>query len=313
LTQSICGNKTGVGRSKQTWTSLIFKNNMKNQLILLAELSKIRITFAVALTTIAGYLLAKGQFDAGIILPTLGIFILACGSSALNHYQDSDKDALMERTRKRPIPSGRISKNSTLVIAILLSAIGSSLIFIGSDFVGFQLGLLALIWYNAIYTPMKRKTAFAVIPGSVIGAIPPIVGWVAGGGSIADPKALILAFFFFIWQVPHFWLLMLRYGKEYEKAGYPSITSIYNDKQIRYITFLWTFATAVSALMLPMFGLTHSRLITVLLLVAVFWLVVVFAGILRRQEKEFNPFYYFMRINYFVLAIIVFLSADSFF
>lgn len=283
---------------------------MTENLRILAELSKVKITFAVALTTIAGYLLASGQFDSGMILPTLGIFILACGSSALNHYQDSDRDMLMERTKNRPIPAGKISRNNTLLIAILLSAIGSVLIYIGSDFVGFQLGLLALIWYNAIYTPMKRKTAFAVIPGSVIGAIPPVVGWVAGGGSITDPHAIILAFFFFIWQVPHFWLLMLRYGKEYEKAGYPAITSLYNDKQIRYITFLWTFATAISALMIPLFGLITSKTITILLMLAVFWLVVVFAGLLRKQVTTFNPFYYFMRINYFVLAVIIFLSID---
>ncbi len=283
---------------------------MIENLRILAELSKVRITFAVALTTIAGYLLASGQFDSGMILPTLGIFILACGSSALNHYQDSDRDILMERTKNRPIPAGKISRNNTLLIAILLSGIGSALIYIGSDFVGFQLGLLALIWYNAIYTPMKRKTAFAVIPGSVIGAIPPVVGWVAGGGSITDPHAMILAFFFFIWQVPHFWLLMLRYGKEYEKAGYPAITSLYNDKQIRYITFLWTFATAISALMIPLFGLITSKTITILLMLAVFWLVVVFAGLLRKQVTTFNPFYYFMRINYFVLAVIIFLSID---
>lgn len=285
---------------------------MKKYLLLLAELSKVRITFAVALTTIAGYLLAKGQFDTGLILPTIGIFLLACGSSALNHYQDSDKDKLMERTRKRPIPAGRISKSAVLIIVVVLSVIGSGLIYIGSDFVGFQLGLLAMIWYNAIYTPLKRKTAFAVIPGSVIGAIPPIVGWVAGGGSVLDPKALILAFFFFIWQVPHFWLLMLHYGKEYEKAGYPSITRYYNDTQIRYITFLWTFATAVSALMIPMFGLTHSKIITLFLLAAVSWLIVVFTSLLRKQNENYNPFYYFMRINYFVLAIIVLLSVDPF-
>lgn len=285
---------------------------MKNQLFLLAELGKVRITFAVSLTTIAGYLLASGSFDAGMLMPVLGIFLLACGSSALNHYQDSDRDALMDRTKNRPIPSGRISRGKVLVVALLLSAPGAFFIYVGSDFVGMQLGLLALIWYNGIYTPMKRKTAFAVIPGSVIGAIPPVVGWVAGGGDVFDQRVLVLAFFFFIWQVPHFWLLMLRYGKEYAEAGYPSITNLYNNKQIRYITFLWTFATAVSALMIPLFGLIHATSIKALLLVAVFWLIFVFAGLLRGNRKSFNPFYYFMRINYFVLAIIVFLSVDPF-
>jgi heme o synthase len=285
---------------------------MKSQLKLLMELSKVKITFAVSLTTIAGYLLAKGSFDIGLILPTIGIFILACGSSALNHYQDSDRDKLMKRTQDRPIPSGRISSNNALLIAIGLSAVGSAMIWLGSDFVGFQLGLLALIWYNGIYTPMKRRTAFAVIPGSVIGAIPPVVGWVAGGGSVFDPNALILAFFFFIWQVPHFWLLMLKYGEEYVAAGYPSITQRYDETMIRYLTFLWTVATAVSALLIPISGLIHSSFITIVILVSVIWLIVVFAGLLRKSTTTFNPFYYFMRINYFVLVMIIALSIDPF-
>jgi heme o synthase len=280
---------------------------------LLAELSKVKITFAVALTTIAGYLLAKGAFDSGLLLPTIGIFILACGSSALNHYQDSDRDQLMKRTSNRPIPSGRITKNGAMIAALILIALGSGLIWVGSDFVGFQLGLLALIWYNGIYTPMKRKTAFAVIPGSVIGAIPPVVGWVAGGGNVFDIQALVLAFFFFIWQVPHFWLLMLKYGDEYVEAGYPSITEVYDERHIRYLTFLWTFATAVTALMLPIFGLTSSVFVTLMIILAVFWLIYVFSSILKKQQPSpFNPFYYFMRINYFVLVIIIAISIDPF-
>jgi len=283
---------------------------IKEKLALLAELSKVRITVSVALTTIAGYLLASGSFDSGMILPTVGIFILACGSSALNHFQDSDRDGLMKRTQNRPIPSGRISKTGTLITAIIMVVIGSLLIYWGSDFVGLQLGLLALIWYNAIYTPMKRKMPYAVIPGSIIGALPPIVGWVAGGGDVFDPRALVIAFFFFVWQVPHFWLLILKYGKEYEQAGYPTLTQRYNDMQIRYITFMWTLATAVSALMLPLFGITHHISITLVIIASVFWLIFVFASLLKKQDKPLNPFYYFMRINYFVLVMIVALSVD---
>jgi len=167
----------------------------KSILNTLLELSKVRITFAVSLTTITGYVLASGRFDSGLILPTLGIFLLACGSSALNHYQEKDKDAQMERTKDRPIPSGRISATNAMLFALSLSILGSALIYIGSGMLALQLALLALIWYNAIYTPLKKKTAFAVVPGSVIGALPPLVGWVAGGGSLTDPRALIIAFF----------------------------------------------------------------------------------------------------------------------
>ncbi|HMM11588.1 MAG TPA: protoheme IX farnesyltransferase [Bacteroidales bacterium] len=283
-----------------------------NGLGLLAELSKVRITFAVMLTTLAGYLIAKGTFDTGILLPALGIFVLACGSSALNHYQDSDRDRLMRRTAQRPIPSGRISRNAVLAVSIVLSLAGSLMLYLGSGFEAMQLGLLALLWYNGIYTPMKRRSAFAVIPGSVIGAIPPVVGWVAGGGPLFDPRALMLAFFFFIWQVPHFWLLMLKYGDEYVKAGYPSITQRYNEQQIKILTFIWVIATAISALLLPLYGLVHSRFTVLAITVGAVWITVVFAGLLLRSERAINPFYYFMRINYFVLLMIVALSVDPF-
>jgi protoheme IX farnesyltransferase len=285
---------------------------LKNIIPTLLELAKVKITIAVSFTTITGYILASGGIDVGVLMPTLGIFLLACGSSAINHFQEREKDAKMKRTQDRPIPSGRISANGALLFAFILTAAGSFILYEFSGILAMQLGLLALIWYNVIYTPLKRKTAFAVVPGSVIGAIPPLVGWVAGGGEIADPRAMIMAFFFFIWQVPHFWLLMLKYGKEYSEAGFPSITMIYSDRQIKNITFIWIFATAVAALMLPMFHVVDSRIVLAGVVLSSVWLIYIFAGLLRSSEKKFNPFFYFMRINYFVLSMMILLSLDSF-
>jgi heme o synthase len=279
---------------------------------LLLELSKVKITFAVALTTITGYLLGGGSFDAGLILPTIGIFLLACGSSAINHFQERKQDAIMDRTRRRPIPSGRITPAGALLFAFLLSAGGAAVLYIGSGMLAMQLGILALIWYNAIYTPLKKKTAFAVVPGAVIGSIPPLVGWVAAGGSLSDPRALFMAFFFFIWQVPHFWLLMLKYGEEYTKAGFPSITSIYTSRQIKNITFVWILATAISALMLPVFDVVESWMVMGGLLISSIWLIGQFSRLLSLKDLPFSPIRYFMKINYFVLAVIIFLSLDRF-
>jgi len=276
------------------------------------ELSKVKITFAVALTTITGYLLAGGSFDTGLILPTIGIFLLDCGSSAINHFQEREQDLKMERTRNRPIPSGRISPSGALLFAFLLSAAGSSILYIGSGMLGMQLGLLALIWYNVIYTPLKKKTAFAVVPGAVIGAIPPLVGWVSAGGQLSDPRALFMAFFFFIWQVPHFWLLMLKYGEEYTRAGFPSITQLYSSRQIKHITFVWILATAVSTLMLPAFDVVGSWVVMAGLLISSIWLVGQFTRLLSVRDLAFSPIRYFMKINYFVLAVIIFLSLDRF-
>jgi len=277
----------------------------------LLELSKVKITFAVSLTTITGYLLAKESFDTGIILPTIGIFLLACGSSAINHYQEREKDALMNRTRRRPIPSGRISPLGALLFAFITAVMGTWLLYKFAGFLAMQLGLLALIWYNLVYTPLKRKTAFAVVPGAIIGSIPPLVGWVSAGGSLSDTRAGILAFFFFIWQVPHFWLLMLKYGEEYEKAGYPSLTRIYSGQAIRFTTFIWTLATAVTALMIPVYKITETVLAGISLFLASIWLVVTFTALLRKTDSSFNPFRYFMRINYYILFILIVVSIDS--
>lgn len=275
------------------------------------DLSKVRITFAVSLTTITGYVLARGAFDSGLILPTIGIFLLACGSSALNHYQEKDRDALMSRTKNRPLPSGRITPAGAVAVAISLIFAGSWMIWAGSGWLALQFGLAALIWYNFVYTPLKKRTAFAVVPGALIGSFPPLVGWVAAGGSLIDPRAYIIAFFFFIWQVPHFWLLLLKFGKEYEKAGFPSITSIYSDIQIKNTTFIWTMATAVTALMLPVFGVIDSVIMSAGLLLATGWLVYKFAGLLKRTDDAFSPRLYFIKINYFVLFVLIFLSLDS--
>ena len=276
----------------------------------LLELSKIKITFSVMLTTITGYILAAQSFHWQMIPTVFGLFILACGSAILNQFQEHRLDIKMERTRQRPIPSGRISPQRALFMGICFSLLGAAFIFLNSGVLAMSLGVLALVWYNGFYTPLKKITPFAVIPGSVIGALPPLVGWVAGGGSLADPRALIMAFFFFIWQVPHFWLLMLKYGRQYEKAGFPSLQKYYSDKHIRLITFLWTFSTAVTALMLPVFKVVGSMITTLGILFISVGLVFSFLRILKYDTVLFKPMKYFMKINIYVLLIILLLTAD---
>lgn len=260
---------------------------------------------AVTLTTLAGYTLAHKQIDTAIILPLIGIFVLACGSAALNQYQERDRDILMKRTRNRPIPAGKISPSFALAIATAEILIGTFIVYIGSNMEAASVGFLAFVWYNLIYTPLKRKTAFAVIPGSVIGALPPAVGWLAGGGSLADPKLLVLAFFFFMTQVPHFWLLMLKYGQEYVDAGYPSVTTTFTQKQIKRVTFVWTVASALVVLLMIYSGLIITLFFKVMVLLSSVWLIYIFTKLFKKISVTLNPFYYFMRLNYFVLSVIL--------
>ena len=285
---------------------------MKEKLKIVFQLSKIRITFAVMLTTIVGYVLSNGGYSTQMVLPVLGLFILACGSAIINQIQEHKKDAMMERTAHRPIPSGRISLKNALIIAVSFVVTGSAMIWYGSNYQAMLLGLTALLWYNAFYTPLKKITPFAVIPGSVIGALPPMVGWVVAGGSLLDIRAIMLAVFFFIWQVPHFWLLMIKYGPQYEKAGFPALTRFYSVQHIRWVTFLWTFSTAVTALMLPAFGVVSSLATAVGIVLVSTWLIFSFIKILKFDKVMFKPMQYFMKINIFVLLMIILLSVDNF-
>ncbi len=276
---------------------------------IILELSKVKITVAVSFTTITGYILAHEGIDSGFILPTVGIFLLACGSSVINHLQEYRTDAKMIRTGNRPIPSGKVTPQSASLLALFQVAIGSLLLLSSANATALVLGLIALIWYNVVYTNLKKITPHAVVPGSFIGAIPPLVGWVSAGGSLMDPNAWVLAFFFFIWQVPHFYLLVLKFGKQYEAAGFPSLTQKYSMMQMKRIIFSWTLATVLAAMLLPMTGLISSVIAFSGLIISGIWLVGVFVQLLK-ADKELSPGKYFMRINYYVLSIIVFLAID---
>jgi len=219
----------------------------------LLELMKVKITVAVTFTTAVGYVLARGRFDAGILLPLLGLFLQAGGAAALNHVQEADVDARVPRTAARPIPSGRVTRGGALGVAAGLLALGSAILWAGSGRLPMAVGLATAVLYNGVYTPLKRRTPFAVLPGSLIGALPPLAGWVAGGGWPHDLTIHQVAFFFFIWQVPHFWLLLLFHEKAYRDNGLPSLFDRFARHQVLRLTFTWTAATAIAGLLMPLF------------------------------------------------------------
>jgi protoheme IX farnesyltransferase len=275
------------------------------------DLSKGRIALLAALSSATGYILAADSVSLAIVFPTVGLFLLACGSSALNQYQEREIDSLMKRTKGRPIPSARITPPQALVIALLSMLSGSLILLVGSNVVALGLGLFAAFWYNAIYTPLKKRSPFAAIPGALVGAIPPAVGWAAAGGSPFDPKILALCFFFFVWQVPHFWLLLLVYGKDYEEAGLPSLTSIFTVGQLSQITFVWILATAVTCLLIPLFGTVQTTITNLSLLGLTLWLVWGATRFFRARGEELSFRSAFREINIYALAVISLLSLDK--
>lgn len=284
---------------------------MIKKLLIFLELIKFNIALFVALSTTVGFILASDTINFFILVPVIGVLFLACGSAVLNQYQERDRDALMTRTKKRPLPCGKISPQSALKISLILIFFGSVILLMGTNFYLFCLGLLAVFWYNGVYTNLKLVTPFAVVPGGLVGSIPPVIGWIAGGGTVSDPKILIFAFFLFIWQIPHFWLLLLIYGKEYDQAGFPSLVSIFSQEQLGRITFVWILAAAVTCLLIPLFGLINFYLLNYILIASAFWMMWTATKILANNRKNFSCGYVFRGINIYALNVMITVSINK--
>ena len=221
---------------------------------ILPELIRIIISLSVTLSAFAAWVVASGKVSVKSVVPLAGIFLLACGASVLNQIQEKEQDAKMDRTKGRPLPSGKLTSQKAFLIALLLLFSGFGILSSGYYWTCVILGILNLLWYNGFYTWLKKKTAFAVVPGALSGVIPVFMGWSAAGGSLADRPVLLLAFFLFIWQIPHFWLLMLKYGDEYRLAGFPVMTDIFNSYQFRNIIFSWMIGATGTSLLLVLSG-----------------------------------------------------------
>jgi len=275
-----------------------------------ATLCKLNISISVTVTAFTGYVIYAETLSLQTLYASLGVFLLACASSALNHIIEKQTDALMPRTRNRPIPTGRISTIQASIFVLLLTVSGS-LLLVMTGLTALALGLFNLLWYAFVYTPLKKVTAFAVIPGSLIGAIPPVIGWAAAGGNILHPHIILIAFFFFMGQIPHFWLIVIGYGKDYEAAGLPSLTSILTVKQIEVMTLVWIAATAMSAILLVLAGIFKSFWLAIVMFVLVLILLYTFRNWLYSSRRHpLRPA--FFSINLFYLAVMGILIINAF-
>jgi protoheme IX farnesyltransferase len=219
----------------------------------------------------------------------------------------------MDRTKSRPIPAGKIASSNVLILSISLILLGSLILILWTNFLTLGLGLLNLFWYNFVYTMLKRVTPFAIIPGSLVGAIPPIIGWTSTGASLVDPQIIVIAFFFFIWQIPHFWLLLLVLDKDYKQGGFPTLTQVFSRQQLSRITFIWVSSTAVTGLMIPLFGLVNDFWIAIALFLCSMWLTWKAFSLLGDSE-DYSVFRYnFRYINYFALSVVILVSFDKLF
>lgn len=282
---------------------------MKQQLKIIYELGKVRISLPIALSALTGYVLYTHTVDAQGWWLLFGVFFMACSSSVLNHWQERHTDAQMPCTKDRPSPSGKISPQNAFLVAIAFAFVGSIILLLSNPPMAAVLSWLTLIFYNGVYTPLKKISAFAVIPGSMVGAIPPMIGWAGAGGSLTSEVILMVAAFFFIGQIPHFWLLLLMFGEQYKLAKMPSLNQLFSDVQIKRVTYTWILTTVASAF-LVIFFVIGNKLIMFLLMFYIFYLLSSLTmAVFVQDEFKVRPSFY--KLNFLYLFMMIFLIVDS--
>lgn len=190
----------------------------------LSALVKPRITLLVVLTTVVGYFLAAPRVESAVLAHTLvGTALLAAASSVLNQVIERRIDALMERTRERPLPAGRMSPRTALALGVALSLVGMAELAFFVNLLTAALGAATLALYVFAYTPLKPHTSLATLVGAVPGAMPPMMGVAAAADGL--PRIAWLLFgLLFLWQMPHFLAIAWLYREDYERGGLPMLS-----------------------------------------------------------------------------------------
>jgi len=232
------------------------------------RLGKLRLSTSVVFSSVAGYLLGYQVFNwVHFFLLIIGGITVVAASNALNQMYEKDRDALMNRTKNRPLPLGTMSMRQAWITSIILLAIGLSALYVINPMTSY-FGALSVVLYAIVYTPLKARTPIAVFVGAFPGAIPYMLGWVAARNDFDIETGTLFAQQFF-WQFPHFWAIAWFSYDDYARAGYYLLPSRRKDRssQLFIIVYtLWMIAVGI----LPAFGITGELTLSIPGAVAVF-------------------------------------------
>lgn len=272
--------KSAVGSVKSTSLSLIFTD--------FKEITKAKLAVSVVFSSIAGYFLGAYQIDLiSLLLLAFGGYCMVGASNAYNQVIEKDLDALMKRTKNRPIPSGRMSVATAMTIAIVMTILGVVALYILSPKTA-MFGAISIFLYTSAYTPLKTKTPLSVFVGALPGAIPFMLGWVAATNDFGiEPGTLFMIQFF--WQFPHFWALGWMLDDDYKRGGFKMLPTGKKDAGTALQIILYTIWMIVISIM-PAFGFTgrlHLSIPAAIIVLLSGLVMLVFA--FKLYEKRDNP------------------------
>jgi protoheme IX farnesyltransferase len=232
------------------------------------EITKMRLSLSVVFSSLAGYLLGVDTVDFNtLILLALGGYFMVGASNAFNQIIEKDLDALMNRTKNRPIPAGRMSVTTAFIIASVFTLLGIIILYTINKQTA-MFGAISIFLYTCVYTPLKTKTPLSVFVGAIPGAIPFMLGWVAATDNFGIEPGTLFALQFF-WQFPHFWAIGWFLYKDYERAGFFMLPTGKQDKGTAVQTVMYTIWTLIVSV-IPVFGFTGSLKLSIVAAALVF-------------------------------------------
>jgi protoheme IX farnesyltransferase len=224
------------------------------------EITKFRLSVSVVFSSVAGYLLGAAEVDFMILLLLcIGGYCMVGASNVYNQIMERDLDSLMDRTKNRPIPAGRMSIAAALSIAVILTIVGITVLYSINPQTA-MFGAISIFIYVFLYTPLKTKTPLSVFVGAFPGAIPFMLGWVAATNDFGiEPGTLFMIQFF--WQFPHFWAIGWFLFDDYKKGGFFMLPTGKRDRTTAVQVVFYSVCTVLSSL-IPAFGVTGAFYIT---------------------------------------------------
>jgi protoheme IX farnesyltransferase len=276
-------------------------------------ITKAGLAVSVVFSSLAGFALGVSGFDAQTWMTLLklavGGYCMVGASNAFNQVIEKDLDALMDRTKNRPVPSGRMSSKSALIIAVVLTIIGVAILYAINP-KSAMFGAISIFLYTSVYTPLKTVTPLSVFVGAFPGAIPFMLGWVAATGNFGiEAGTLFLVQFF--WQFPHFWAIGWFLYEDYEKGGFFMLPSGKKDKSTALQIILYTVWLIIASL-LPMLGFTGQLFLSPFAAVAVLllglWMLFYAVKLYQLRTAKAAKTLMLVSVAYITLLQIIYIS-----
>ena len=286
--------------------------SLKSIYIDFREITKARLAVSVVFSSIAGFVLGIYDWNSlswmVLLKLAIGGYCMVGASNAFNQVIEKDLDALMDRTKDRPVPAGRMNVTSAIIIASLLTVIGLILLYTINE-KSAMFGAISIFLYTSVYTPLKTMTSLSVFVGAFPGAIPFMLGWVAATGEFGIEAGTLFLIQFF-WQFPHFWAIGWFLYEDYEKAGFFMLPTGKKDKGTALQVILYTVWLILASL-LPVFGYTGRLYITPVTAVIVFllglWMLFYAVKLYKKRTAKAARTLMLVSVSYITLLQLVYI------